>query len=42
MLINEIESKNWTSYGHLIFDEEAKTMQWRNESIFDKIYLDKF
>jgi hypothetical protein len=24
------------TYGHLIFDKEAKTMQWENESIFNK------
>jgi hypothetical protein len=24
------------TYGHLIFDQEAKTIQWKKESIFNK------
>jgi hypothetical protein len=30
---------NLYTYGHLTFDKEAKTIQWRKDSIFKKMML---
>ena len=33
------------TYGHLIFDKEAKNIQWKNENIFNSmvlVYLDVY
>jgi hypothetical protein len=32
----EVQKINLQNYGHLIFDKEAKTIQWKNESLFQK------
>jgi hypothetical protein len=33
--IEDLEMNPYT-YGHLIFDKEAKTIQWKKDSIFNK------
>jgi hypothetical protein len=32
----EVPKINPHTYGQLIYDKEAKTIQWKNESIFNK------
>jgi hypothetical protein len=34
--IIEDQEINWHTYGHLIFDKEGKTIQEKNDSIFNK------
>jgi hypothetical protein len=35
----EDQEMNTHIYGHLIFDKGAKTIQWKKDSIFNKMVL---